>query len=356
MNLQNNRYELAVAADADRNGIRAVFESETFDGNIAVQYLRNPDPFASLNREADKAVLLVLRDNRHDSRIIATGACAIRKAFVGGRIRSAGYLCAMKILPTYQKKVYCIPQIYSALRELTKDSVDVYYTTILSDNTAVQKMLEKDRKTMPRYLYHGNYRTYCCKSGGHIGHIESKYIFRQCERREVSEFFRRQSVGRDFSVPECDTYGLQNARFYGLLHDGVLLGAGYLLNQQEYKQYVIRHYGGIYRIASVLPTRRLGYPSFPKVNTAANCVCAGFRVKNNDPAIGYELFIRLLKTTLPYDFVMLGLYAGDPMNGIFSRIRHIKYDSRFYTVAWPSDGNSDDEPPFHDIQHDAAFL
>lgn len=72
----------------------------------------------SLASRADSAQLLV-RD-LSTGVIVGMGACIIRKAYINGEIRTAGYLTGLKGLPSYRKKVPAISDTYRYLHEQTR--------------------------------------------------------------------------------------------------------------------------------------------------------------------------------------------------------------------------------------------
>ena len=55
MSFQNNKYTLRLADTADNEGIREIFESESFRGNLDVKFLRNPAPYESFSADGDAA-------------------------------------------------------------------------------------------------------------------------------------------------------------------------------------------------------------------------------------------------------------------------------------------------------------
>lgn len=348
MNYPNSKYEIAVADKNDGKQMNQVFEKESFQGKIAIQYLRNPDTLDSFQREGESVVMMILRDKNEPDKIIGTGGCVLRKAYYQGKISTVGYLTGLKIIPEYRKKVYCIPQIYQALYEETK--AEAYFTTILSENTAVQTMLEKNRKHMPLYHPIGEYCTYFYKTGGNK---RTQYEFKECGSNEVRSFYEQSIKKYDFSMEWPDSYNLKNAQFYGLYLGGELLAFGYVLNQQSYKQYIVRYYKGIYRWLSKLPAAWLGYPPFPKVNTIANCAGAGIFIKDNEVTVAKELWQQLLRVSKQYDFLIIGMMADDPLSESFESGKSIKYKSKLYLVDW--DKKEVAYIPKH-VKIEAAFL
>jgi hypothetical protein len=333
MSSPNDKFELVLAQHSDWPEIKRIYDSGEFDGGIAVQYLRDPDPIASFEREGDRAVILMLMD-KEANKAAGFGACIIRRVYKGGKVVNKGYLTGLKLLPEYRKKVMLIPYAYQKLYEYTRDHVDIYFTTILKENTAVQKMLEKPRKLMPLYEYIGDYRVYFCKSGIKIfkGRKSDQYITRRCSRDEAEAFFSQQAPEADLSLDSISAYDLKNAVFYGLFKEGAMKACGYVLNQQHYKQYVVKNYSGIFKLISKLPTRLLGYPSFPRINEAANCACAGLWAENDEPALAHRLWQFMRHDAREFDFIMIGLHESHPLRTYFEKTRHIHYDSRCYIV------------------------
>lgn len=395
MNFPSDRFELVLAQRGDWPDIKRIYDSGEFDGGIAVQYLRDPDPIASFEREGDKAVILMLRDRR-TNKAAGFGACIIKKVFKDGKIVNMGYLTGLKLLPEYRKKVFFISYAYQKLYEYTKDYVDFYFSTILKENTAVQKMLEKPRKQMPLYEYLGDYRVYFCKSGirsfwsekfvfkafGNggswikaLGNGKSgasvfgsgrnrcgcsksgaKYVVGRCSREEAEAFYARHARETDLSLESVSVYDLKNAVFYGLYEDNALAACGYVLNQQHYKQYVVKKYSGIYKLISRLPMRLLGYPSFPRINEAANCACAGLWAENDDGVLARRLWQFMRQDAREFDFIMIGLHESHPLRSYFDKIRHIKYDSRCYIVDFEHDKEAYESLYGKKLYIDVAFL
>ncbi len=330
MNFPSDKYEIALAEQRDLEDIKEIFRCGEFDGGIALQYLREPDPVASFEREGEKTIILILRD-KLKNKAAGLGACIIRNVYIDGKIMRMGYLTGLKLRPEYRGKILFIPYIYREMYELVGGQADFYFTTILKENTEARRMLEKPRKLMPLYEYFGDYRVYFCKSGIRLAGT-GQYTPRRCCRNELEAFFERQARGVDMSLQSIGSYDLENAVHYGLYKGSDLVACGYVLNQQQYKQYVIKNYRGIYRLISKLPTRFLGYPSFPKINETANCACAGLWAENNDAALAHYLWQFMRQDAREFDFIMIGLFERHPLRAYFEKTRHIHYDSRCYIV------------------------
>ncbi|KAB3530515.1 hypothetical protein [Alkaliphilus serpentinus] len=356
MNFPNDKYQLVLAEEKDLAEIKSIFEDGQFDGGIAVQYLRNPNPITSFEREGDKVFFLVLKDNIHQ-KLMGLGACIVRRVYKGGEVLRMGYLAGLKLLPEYQKKLLFIPHIYQQLYEATKDHVDFYFTTILKDNVAAQTMLEKPRKVMPLYQYLGDYRVYFCKAGiKKTIERDDQYSVRRCSKEEIKTFYLEEAHKADLSLEAIDAYDLKNATYYGLFKDNSIVGCGYVLNQQDYKQYVVKKYNGVYKLLSKLPTRLLGYPSLPAINETANCGSAGIWVKDHDAFLAHKLWQFIRQNSKELDFLMIGFYEKHPLRAYFEKTKHIQYDSRCYIVDWQRNRKVYEELQGKNLYIDVAFL
>ena len=137
MSCLSDRFELRAATTADTGQILKIYEEQEFDGVISVIHTRRPDPYLSLSQEGERVFLYVCHDHREDI-ICGAGACVLRKVYIKGEFKTAGYLTGLKLLPQYQKKVPYIADAYKFMHEQTKDLVDCYYTTILIGNSRAQ--------------------------------------------------------------------------------------------------------------------------------------------------------------------------------------------------------------------------
>lgn len=123
---------------------------------------------------------------------------------------------------------------------------------------------------MPEYCFPGEYHTFFCKTGKRGGcRMPEGMEIKFCSGEEVALFYLEQCEKGNLSVENVVQNDLYHADFYGLYLKGKLQAVGYVLDQRHYKQYVVDHYEGIYRVVSRLPTGLLGFPDFPKPGEAA---------------------------------------------------------------------------------------
>ncbi|MDE6626016.1 MAG: hypothetical protein K2K56_06575 [Lachnospiraceae bacterium] len=326
MNFQNDRYTLRFADSTDNDGIREIFESDSFSGGIGVQYLRNPYPYESFLADGVENHILVIVDNRIN-RIIAVGGAVVRYEYVNGDKEKCAYLTGLKIHPDYRRKISFIPRAYAFLQESISQCY-CCYTTILDDNQAAIALLEKGHKNMPLYRYLGHYTTYCFHGGKRIIPLE-------CNNTDgfdklMEDYFSTQSL----TPVDYGCKGLGKTTFYCIRKENEIIACCFVGNQQEYKQYKMCSYGGIYKVLSHIPTRLFGYPGFPKPDSIVNHgVISYLYVKDNDRRICSD-FLRSVAAETEFDLLIWGGFENNPLCAALDRMKTIHYGSRLYSVEW----------------------
>ncbi len=329
-----NRYIFTRATAKDSAEMADVFAQQSFDGNLGIQYLRGEDPLFSFEQEGDEVVCLIVRDTRADYLLMGIGCCVIRRGIVGGRACNIGYLTGLKLRSEYHKQFPYIAKCYQWIHDNTLGKVDYYYTTILADNIYVQKMLEKKRKNMPLYSYHGNYNTFIFKTGRTVrSHYDN--LVAPCTLKEASDFYDDSALKPDFSVATLTQNHLQNASFFGLYKKNKLIAIASVIDQREAKQYKVKKYGGIYRILSHLPTKVIGYPAFPKKDTVVSI--SSMNIYTSKDVADEDLLDLIQQTTMRYtktEMLALGLHERNGLIDMMKPTKSICYKSRFYQVSF----------------------
>ena len=332
----NRNWELAIAQPADADGMQKVFEDGEFQGSISVKFSRSPDPFQSFQNDGEHIVFPIVRDCKTQE-ILGVGGCVIRPGYVNGKLQNTAYLTGLKIMQKHQKSINCIIPAYKLLREQTVAYNPFYYTTILKSNEMAIKLLEKRRKSMPPYIFIGEYTVFCLGTGYRPRHND--YILYQGHSEKLRQFYQEELPKYNLSPQNEWLFGLKNEDFYYLqAPDGKILAACALWNQQNYKQYIISGYRGIYKLLSYLPINILGYPTMPKAGESANYASIAMLIIREENLEIANLFVKLvLYEAKKYDFVMLGCLDNHPLMDTAQKLRHIKYKSRLYAVDYSGD-------------------
>ncbi len=347
MSYRNDRYEIRLAQPDDAAQLLHLYECDEYSGNISVLYTRRPDTYASLMHEGEKVIIPVVVDRDNDT-IIGMGACMIREAYINGEVRHVGYLAGLKGLPEYRKRVPYIQDVYRFLHEKTRDDVDLYYTTILKENVAAQKMLEKKRKNMPEYRPLGEYTVYCIKTGTKATH--SGFALEKGSLTELQTMMDDDGVHAfHFSPVNAQVHEVSDDDGFILRSpSGKIVGACALWNQQNYKQYIVTQYKGMYGFLKRMPTKWLGYPSFPKENIPANYASVALiTVQNHNPQLAEILIKQAAEKAYGYDFLMVGFMDHHPYADFMRRFKSVQYKSLAYTVHFDDKGPFLDQRPIH---------
>lgn len=325
MNFQNDRYTLRFATDADNNGICNIFRSDIFGGDLSVQYLRGEKPLASYLKEGTPRIMVII-DNRENF-TAAVGGAVLRNEYVNGKIALVGYLTGLKIHPDYRGKIRFIADCYRFLYEGIKQC-DCFYTTILDGNTAAIRLLEKRHRNMPVYTYLGHYTTYCFHGGKKIISVEigNTKGFSKIMENHFSEY--------NLTPADFKSEGFGDNKFYCVRENGEITACCFLGTRQYDKQYKMSDYGGIYRLASHLPTKLFGYPEFPRPNSLINYGTVSYLyIKDNNSRLCRD-FLRTVAALSGYKLIMWGGFETNPLCKTLDKMKTVKYGSRLYSVGF----------------------
>lgn len=328
MNFQNNRYTLKFADHSDNEGIRKIFEDSSFNGKISVQYLRNPLPYESFEADGDCAKILVIIDNREE-RTVAVGGAVVRMEYFNGKAEKCAYLTGLKIHPDYRNRIAFIAKAYRFLYEEISEC-KYFYTTILDDNKPAIALLEKKHRNMPEYKYLGHYITYCFHGGRKILSVE-KNNFDGLDNLMKSHFSKYNLTPVNYNLA-----GFGEKKFFSIRENGEIKACCFVGDQQANKQYKMCDYGGVYKFLSKLPTGLLGYPKFPKPNTAINHgIVSYLYVKDNDKKLCSD-FLRSVAAETDFSLLIWGAFENNPLCTALDKMKTVRYGSRLYSVEWSS--------------------
>ncbi len=329
MNFQNDKYTLRFADTSDNDGIREIFESESFRGNLDVKFLRNPAPYESFVADGDTAKIVLAIDNANQ-RTMALGGAIIRREFINGKEEKCAYLTGLKVHPEYRKRFFLITKAYDMLRESIQDCKYIY-TTVLDSNQEAIRMFEKKHRNMPEYKYLGHYTTYCFHGGRKVIRLEKDNL------AGFDELFKNHFAKQSIVPCDYNYNGFGEKTFYCVRKDGEIIACCFVGNQQKQKQYKMCSYGGILKVVSCFPTQLLGYPQFPKTNSIINHgVVSYLYVKGNDKKLCRD-FLRSVTAESNFSLLLWGGFENNPLSSVLDEMKTVKYGSRLYSVVWDTD-------------------
>lgn len=324
MNRRNSAYRVELAKPEHDEGMAALLEESAFEGAISVSFRRRPSVIASYERESEEALLYVLIEETEDL-VVGMGAVTIRSIWLRGKIIRMAYLSGLRITPAHQKAYRLISQMYEKMYQSTQDRVDLYLTTIVSDNTDVIRMFEKKRKSMPEYRFDYDLETFL---------LGSK------RGQEGDRIIPKGQI--DGAVADLNWLKDRGAAFYGTPE-----AYGYRF-EPTWKQYHIARYSGAYQMLAKLPTAWAGLPRFPKEGRDAKYLAAGVYTNEN-----LEEIVDTLRTgAKEADFIMLTARKDSKLATLCRKRTPVIYRSRQYQVLF-----HDQKPlDLSEMAIDVAFL
>lgn len=316
------RWGVRLAEDADAAGLLRLYECDAAEGDVAVLTTRRPNPLASLRTEGDRVVFPVVTDNAAGA-IIGGGACVVRRALVGGEVRTVGYLTGLKLLPQYRRQVPLFAQVYGFCREQTPD-VELYYTTIMADNVAAQRLLGRRRRGMPEYRPAGDYTTWCFRTPSRQHLVRGLTLALGAASDLVGVGFDLEPVRP--LAPEV--WVLRN-------RNGEVVASAGVWDQRAHRQHIVTRYSGRFERLHRLPTAWAGYPRLPRPGAVAGqAAVTQLWVRDWEPAIARAFLGALSRTHRSFDYLIWGAHASHPLASPLASLRGVRLASLLYTVHW----------------------
>jgi hypothetical protein len=267
-------YTYSFATVSDGEEIAKLLENAEFSGEISLAYCRRPNAVLSLEKEGDFSAFVVAKENE---KIIAAGACVIQN--------DIAYLTGLRA-----EKTVNIPKCYKMLGEFCKEhNAKLTYTTILSDNVSVQKMLEKKRANMPDYLRYGE-----C-----VTHIIRKNL---------------RIIDKNKLDYENDFFILKNT-------NNEEIARAKAIEQYDFKQYVVKKYGPKMRLLKKI------FKWIPNENEVLKFFTLSQVFVNDEKALE-SLLRHMSRLEMAGEFF---LYGG--INAVCP-VKSIAYKSIVYIVDW----------------------
>ena len=326
------------ASPDDGREILRVLESSAAKGSIELIYTRRPDAYESYMKEQGEAHVFVSRDG---SRVIGTCAETVREVYIGGEVCRAAYVCGLKKDAEY---VGGVGFGANFIRGLRRDGVDFYFCSVVAENTDARAMFEKSRRLLSMKPMAG-YKTYIFSPKIKIRAPKHTFSFRRAtedDKDQLIRFLNQEGAKKDmFPVIRSfdGFYNLGVEDFYLLLDGGNVLAAGALWNQTEYKQYVVKRYGKLMKLARVLNPlmSAFGYIKLPKENEPLDFPMLSFLLCKNDDTDSYRIFLDEIRREIAkkYGIFVIGLPREHFAAPILDKLPSISFETELYGIEFP---------------------
>lgn len=325
---------LAEPKDGER--ILEILECSPAKGSIELLYTRRPNAYLSYKKESNESDIYVVKENEE---IIGTAAEIVRKVYIGGNTKKLGYLCGLKKDINYQGNVNW-GKVF--IKNLVKKDIDCYFCSIISDNKNTQKMFEKKRRKTMNMEYLQGYTTYMLAPYFRFKLKDKGYIFKQAEKADeqgIINFLNSEGRKKEFFpvFESLDQFtNLEVKDFYILKNKDEIIAVGALWNQVEYRQYIVKKYKSIMKLARFVNPilRLLGYIELPKENENINFPMLSFFISKDDNEEYYKAFLNNINQEIKkeYGMFVIGVAESNFANNIYKKLRNIHFDTKIYSI------------------------
>ena len=327
-----------LASANDGKEILRILESSAAKGNVELIYTRRPDAYESYMKEAGQARVFISRDGEH-----AVGTCAevIREVYIGGRVCRAAYVCGLKKDAEYDGGIGFGARF---IRDLQCDDIDFYFCSVVAENTDARRMFEKSRRLLEMRQTVG-YKTYILSPKIKVKAKKHSFTFRratQDDKEILIDFLNTEGKKKDmFPVIKSfdEFYNLGIEDFYLLLDGERIVATAALWNQTEYKQYVVKRYGRIMKIARIFNPllSAFRYIKLPKENQSLDFPMLAFFLCKDDNTENYMIFLNEIKRKISkkYGMFVLGLSDGHFARPFADRLPSINFETMLYEIKFP---------------------
>lgn len=326
------------ATPADGKEILRILESSAAKGSIELIYTRRPDAYESYIKDCKDARVFVSRDG---DRAIGTCAELIREVYIDGEVCRAAYICGLKKDAEYEGGVGFGARF---IKELQQNYVDFYYCSVVAENTEARRMFEKSRRLLSMSSISG-YKTYIVNPKVKIKAPKHSFTFRRAtesDRSLLLEFLNTEGKKKDmFPVVSTldDYHNLHISDFYLLMDGENIVATAALWNQTEYKQYVVKRYGGLMKLARMFNPilSALRYIKLPKENQPLDFPMLAFLLCKNDDADVCRVFLDEIKREVAKNdgMFVIGLPDSHFAKPIMDKLPSINFKTEIYEIKFP---------------------
>lgn len=327
-----------IASPSDGQDILRILESSAAQGGFELIYTRRDDAYASYEKEPGEAKIFISKDG---DRVVGTCAELIREVYIGGERRRAAYVCGLKKDAEYDGLVGFGPGFIKALQQ---DDVDYYYCSVVADNADAQKMFAKGGRALTIEPV-AKYKTYILSPRVRVKAPRHSYLFRQACPEDLPGLlaFLNQEGSKKDLFPVMDSLApypnLEIHNFYLLLDGKQIIACGALWNQVDYKQYIVKKYNGIIKLARLANPllSALGYIRLPRENAPLDFATLSFFLSKDDNETLYRIFLREIRKEIAekHEMFVLGLAEDHVATPILAKLPNISFETMLYAITFP---------------------
>jgi hypothetical protein len=349
----SNAVRFEVASTGHDAALRHLLRENPMPGQISLSLEREPSYFSAAAIEGPEHQTIIATEG---NRVLCAGSISSRLRFINGAPLRVGYLGGLRMDASCRGRTSVIRRGYELFRQLhEKDGPPIYLTSIIADNLAARRLLERGLKGMPTYRFLGEFVTLVIRRR----HRGDFYKPTGLVRRRLREKGLRLVYGSDQQTvdivdllnrdhqqyqfgPVWSANELQPQEFrIAYSQEGMPVACAAIWDQRAIKQTVVRGYSNRMRWTRPLinlGAALLGRPRLPRVGQAIqHAFVSQLAVSAAQPKIAEWLILLLhgLAHTRKIDYLTIGFDARDPRLAHLRKVfRPREYISRLYTVFW----------------------
>jgi hypothetical protein len=337
------------ALPEDEAVVRKLLRDTPMQGAVKVSLLREPDANLAAGIEGHKHNTIMVKDSGSDQ-VLGIGNRSVRSLYVDGRARSVGYLGLLRVSPGRTG----IRRLIAGFRELeqTHSGNELAYdlTSIIEDNAAVVRLLERGLKGLPHYMPLAKISTFIVSATGKAARAENSVEAAGSEDLgEIVSCLQDYLSQYQFS-PCWDEQAIRDERLcnnlspddFLVIKEGAKVASCLAIwDQKKFKQAVVQGYSGLtsyLRPALNVVLRILGKPRLPHAPGELNMAyISHLAVRNNDPVKFIDMVsaARNAAKKRGIEYLALGLTTVHPLHEVMrAAFPHYRYTSNLYTVHW----------------------
>ncbi|HWA25745.1 MAG TPA: hypothetical protein VG734_08800 [Lacunisphaera sp.] len=344
MNTATDNVQFAFATPDDDGDVRQLLRETPMRGTVSVGFTHEPDYFAGtgLAGASDRTVLARVGD-----RLVATGRCVTRPAWVNGEVRPVAYLGELRLAAGAQGRWDILRRGYEFFGEAyANEPADFCYTSIVADNTRARRLFERGARGLPRYEFIGELVTLllpaCSEtdttglqtvSGAEVsGEALATFLNVAARTRQLAAHWTPEMLSK------LAAHGLPPEDLVVLRDQEKIVACAGIWNQQSFRQIRIEGYSR--PLAAARPIHNLlapllAQPLLPRAGSVLNHAFLTPFACHPDRADAATALLKAARHTAAsrgLDTVALGGFPDDPW---LHRLPGRRYLSRLYRVDWP---------------------
>lgn len=337
------------ALPEDEAVVRKLLRDTPMQGAVRLALLREPDANLASGIEGHKHDTILVKDSGSDQ-VLGIGNRSVRPLYVDGQARSVGYLGLLRV----NSGRAGIRRLAAGFRglEQTHSGNELAWdlTSIIEDNTAVVRLLERGLKGLPHYMPVAKLSTFIVSATGkaaNAGHnVESasnedlgeivSCLQEYLSQYQFSPYWNEQDI-RDERL--CKNLSPDD---FLVIRDGAKVASCLAIwDQKTFKQAVVQGYSGVtsyLRPALNVLLYLLGKPRLPNAPGELNMAyISHLAVRDNDPSRFKDMVsaARNVAAKRGIEYLALGLTTVHPLHEVMrTAFPHYRYASNLYTVHW----------------------